>query len=152
MFSPAHMASQPTLSRDLGVFHTLDLSHNQLWTELPAFTLTAISKPLDSNPCGCYLWIDLSNNTRFCPTAEAVASLSKSTIQALTAPDGINITCLTGDFTKTKVSDYLTAVASGNQGVLLKSIPSQPTPPSQDPLATSSHAWGPTTRRLQPPR
>ncbi|KAI8475355.1 MAG: hypothetical protein J3K34DRAFT_61406 [Monoraphidium minutum] len=105
-------------------FHGVVLANNDLWTELPAFLLDQVSYADDANPCRCYLYLNLANNTRFCPTAATVSELSKTALASLTTDTSRNISCSKGDLSVVPLKAYLK-----NADGYLTAIP--PPPPSK---------------------
>jgi len=68
---------------------------------------TQPTHPADRNPCRCEAYIDLSNNTRFCPTRASLDFLVPGVLKALVIDSNIEISCLRSDFTVTGLREYL---------------------------------------------
>jgi hypothetical protein len=83
----------------------------------PIVTPPAASK----NACKCQAWIDLSNNTRFCPTRATVEALNPGVLELLVTDSVIDSTCLKSDFTVVQLRDYL-----GDPQGYVDSIPPPP--------------------------
>lgn len=77
--------------------------------------------------------MNLANNTRFCPTKDTVAQLSRGAVAALSAPNTINITCLRYDMSPTSMAEYLS-----DPSKYLDAIP--PAPPSRGIVRSPSAA------------
>lgn len=70
------------------------------------------------------MYLDLTNTTRFCPTASTVASLAPGSLQALMSPNAPDLSCLRSDFSLVTLKQYL-----ASPGAASTSIP--PAPPSR---------------------
>lgn len=97
--------------------------HPFLRNKTPANRQRRQNKTAERNPCRCSLFINLANNTRFCPTKATVSSLAAGTVEALSAASAANVTCRLSDFSQTTLKEYL-----ANPKAYLTSIPAAPPP------------------------
>jgi hypothetical protein len=94
---------------------------------------TPTKPPADRNPCRCEAYIDLSNNTRFCPTRGTLDALANGVLETLVTESNIEISCLRSDFTVAGLRDYLRDPAN-----YIDAIPAAP--PSSKRARSSSAA------------
>jgi hypothetical protein len=88
------------------------------------------ARAAEKNPCRCQAWIDLSNNTRFCPTRATVEGLAPGVLELLVTDSVIDSTCLRSDFSVVQLRDYLADPQN-----YVTSIP--PPPPLKHPSGSS---------------
>ncbi|KAI8474461.1 MAG: hypothetical protein J3K34DRAFT_132199 [Monoraphidium minutum] len=115
------------------LFHYLFLDNNDIWSEIPGYMLNAIAIPADANPCHCNTYLDLTNTTRFCPTAATVESLAPGVAAALAGGPG-DLACLRSDFSTTSLRQYLLDPAAYST--------STPPPPPSSPRAAKPRPGG----------